>query len=283
MTDVLNPAPEAGNEVVQPEAKQAEAAEAPDSTEGQVEGQPADAEEAAKAEAEAAERSKSALRRDRRKAEDAKRHEREMAAIRQAQEAEAQVQSYKAAAQNIPAPKQSDFADFEQYQAALSAFSTMRMLDARKVQEMEAAAKEAFTERQKIETEQRHAADQSLAALVEEGQRKFADFDAVAKNDNVHITRDMALIMADSDVGADLAYHLGKNPELAAKLAAMQPRQMAFALGNLEAQLSAPKPQTVTSAPPPISPVRPKATATADAENMSYEDYRTARRAGKLR
>lgn len=66
------------------------------------------------------------------------------------------------------------------------------------------------------------------------------------------ITESMAEIVMESDHSAALAYHLGKNPEVAAKIAQLPPLQQARELGRIEAKLSdVPKPPQVSGAPPP--------------------------------
>jgi hypothetical protein len=66
------------------------------------------------------------------------------------------------------------------------------------------------------------------------------------------ITESMAQLVIESDQSAELAYHLGKNPEVAAKIAQLPPLAQAREMGRLEAKLAdKPKPPTVSAAPPP--------------------------------
>ena len=59
----------------------------------------------------------------------------------------------------------------------------------------------------------------------------------------------MTDLILTSDVGADVAYHLGQNRALAAQIAEMNPVEAARAIGRIEASIVAPKPRTETKAP----------------------------------
>jgi len=80
-------------------------------------------------------------------------------------------------------------------------------------------------------------------------------------------TADLMEFIDSSDVGVDLAYHLGKNPELANELEGLSPRAMDRKLmrleDKLEAQINQPKP--ITKAKAPIS----KAKSSATSRNLS--------------
>jgi hypothetical protein len=61
--------------------------------------------------------------------------------------------------------------------------------------------------------------------------------------------------MMTSELGADVAYHLAKNPDEARRIAALEPISQVRELGKLEVKLTptpaAPKPKTATDAPEP--------------------------------
>jgi hypothetical protein len=140
---------------------------------------------------------------------------------------------------------------------------------------------------------QRHRQEQADTAKEAAGQlaveafnyretvarEKFADYDTVARNPNVPITPTMAEIIRDSDVGPDLAYHLGKNLAEAARIAALQPSRQAVELGKLEARITAPK-ALPNRAPAPVQPVSGIAAGgTKDPGKMSFEEYKAWREA----
>lgn len=113
---------------------------------------------------------------------------------------------------------------------------------------------------------------------VSSARAKHADFDAVAFNPEVTITSEMAGFLRQSEQFADLAYHLGKNPDEAEKIAALPPLDQVRALVRLEDRLSAPPPQPkTTKAPPPPPTVSGSSGAGKDPSRMSYEEYKRFR------
>jgi hypothetical protein len=65
------------------------------------------------------------------------------------------------------------------------------------------------------------------------------------------VTQSMAEIVMESDKSADLAYYLGKNPEIAARIAQLPERTQARELGRIEAGLTKPVAPVVSQAPAP--------------------------------
>lgn len=113
-----------------------------------------------------------------------------------------------------------------------------------------------------------------------EARERFADYDAVTRNPNVPITESMAQVIRDSELGPDVAYHLGKNPAEAARIAGLSPIAQAKELGKLEVALSAPKPARKV----PAAPVQPVSAIAAggskDPAQMSIAEYAAWRKAG---
>lgn len=283
MTDELNLAQEASEEVVQTEVEEAEAPEVVESTEGQDESQPAEADDAADKAADAEEKTETITRRERRKANrKAKQEEsrqREAAAVKEAEEAKAQLESIKEAASAIPRPKQSEFTDFDEYQAALSAYKMSQIIDGREQQRLEATAKAHFEKVEAVKVTKQQEDAQNWAAQQVDGREKYTDFDAVVQN--APINQPMAEMIVGSDVGEDVAYFLGKNHDVANQIAALtSPIEIARAMGRLEAQVSAPQAKTTTTAPAPINPVKGSGTPSADPEKMTPDQYRTWRQNG---
>lgn len=80
----------------------------------------------------------------------------------------------------------------------------------------------------------------------------------------------------ESDDGPALAYHLGKNPDLAEKIASLPPIAAARELGRLEAKLAREReqPPVISKAPPPppkIEGVEPA--IERDPDKMSTQDW----------
>jgi len=91
----------------------------------------------------------------------------------------------------------------------------------------------------------------------EDARVKYEDFDQVAYNPNLRITEAMAQTIQSSDIGPELAYHLGTNPKEAERISRLSPLVQARELGKLEAKLAdaPPTPRRVSTAPAPFVPV----------------------------
>lgn len=279
MTDEVKAADEAAPEVVQTEVEQAEAPEAVESTQGQVETQPAN-DEGKKPEPED-KVSASKARRDRRKAENARRKE-EVARI-EAENAKLrqQIDSLKGAS-TTPPPKIEDYDDHDEYVAALSAHKAAELIDQRRVAALEREAEQRTEHQKALHQQQMAEAQQNWAAQVDDAKERYTDFAAVVAAPDVPITPDMADLLKMSDVGADVAYHLGMNKQQAAELAQMPAAELVGAMRMLEqfVAVQTPKPRTQTQAPDPITPVTPKATGHKDPSDMTASEYRAWRESG---
>jgi len=87
------------------------------------------------------------------------------------------------------------------------------------------------------------------AAKVRESK---PDYDSVVNNPNLRITPLMANVIRTREAGAEVAYHLGKNPQEADRISRLPDELQAAELGVLEARLTAaPAPQQRRDAPPP--------------------------------
>lgn len=280
MSEKEQVAQEATPEVVQPEAE-AEVSEETKSTEGQVEDPPAEGE--AEQAAPEDDKSEAQKRRERRKAQIARlREEAAEAKRREADQAERLRRAREAASKNTP-PKESDFQDYNEYLVAMGAYHAARSMDDRSAREIEEAAQTEKARADELSKQEKAELAQSWAEQVSDAKTRYADFAEVAFT--APISDAVAEMVAASDMGADIAYHLGKNPDVAqslTKLAATSPVEAARELGRLEGRISMPKPRTQSSAPDPITPVKPKAAASIDPDKMSMAEYRKARAEGKI-
>ena len=121
----------------------------------------------------------------------------------------------------------------------------------------------------------------------EEVRGKYDDFDQVAYNPQLPITDVMAETIRASEIGPELAYHLGSNPKEAERIARLSPFLQAKEIGKIEAKLASEPPQKkTTSAPEPIRPVsaravNPGVTDTTDprsTQTMSASEWIAAER-----
>ena len=96
----------------------------------------------------------------------------------------------------------------------------------------------------------------------EDARTKYDDFDQVAYNPSLKITTVMAQAIQSSDIGPEVAYHLGTNPKEADRISRLAPLAQAREIGRLEAKLASAPPvvKKVSGAPAPITPVTPRGT-----------------------
>src|SRR5260221_12946246 len=93
----------------------------------------------------------------------------------------------------------------------------------------------------------------------------------------------MAQSIARLDNGPAIAYHLGKNPKEAARIAALPNPMQLIEMGKLSATLAAPKSPEVSRTPKPIKPLGSKASAGPKLiSEMSMDEY-AAQRNAKIR
>ena len=278
MSDESDLAVSAGPETV----SQPEVTEAPKgTTEGQTDGQAA----ADTPEGEDAEKSEAAKRREREKAHKERLRKEADEAKAAAERAEQRRLKIIEAGKSEKPPAESDFSDYAEFVAAKAVWTAEQRATQRQAQEFEAEAQEARKQAEIIEAAERQLVNQSWAEKVNDAKTRYADFDQVALAPDVPITPQIAEMLKHSDKGPDLAYFLGMNKATAAELAALSktsPMQAAWALGRLEASLSAPAPRMTSQTPEPIAPVRGRAQASLNPEKMSMDEYIAARKAGKI-
>ena len=127
----------------------------------------------------------------------------------------------------------------EAYADALAQQKAEQLVQAREYQKQSSQVAEAYHERE------------------EDARNKYDDFDQVAYNPSLRITDVMAQTIQSSEVGPELAYHLGTNPKEADRISRLAPLAQAREIGRLEAKLAAAPPvvKKVSSAPAPFAPV----------------------------
>lgn len=94
------------------------------------------------------------------------------------------------------------------------------------------------------------AAQETFAARVDAVRDAMPDFDQVF-SPNLPISHVAVEYLASSDKGPAIAYHLGKNPADAHRIASLPPVQQAIELARIEARVGMPKGRKPTSAPKP--------------------------------
>jgi hypothetical protein len=141
------------------------------------------------------------------------------------------------------------------------------------------------------QSRQQAEANQLIAGFVERQEafkKATPDYEDVIGEADFEIPNLAQQYLVESDVGPQLAYHLAKNPDVAASLRKLSPRRLLAELGKLEVKLEAPaaaaKPAPtaatngISKAPAPIQPLEAKTTpVTKDPKDMSFAELRAHR------
>lgn len=255
MEEHETPALEAGDDVVE-EVGQVETPSAPE--EEEVEATPESGEDEAP-EDKGEKKSRSQERRARRAA-----HIEHLE--REAEDAKARIERIKRAAGGEE-PKESDFNDVLEYSAAKGAW-----LSSQNAREYDVQS--ATEDVQRLEEQRQREIMEDFTEQCLEARTRYKDFDSVVYRQDLAMTPDMVEIISQSDLGADIAYHLGSNPHIASQIARLPAVKAARQLGIIEAKLSIPQPRRQSSAPAPIAPVKSSASGPKDPEKMSMAEYR---------
>ena len=103
---------------------------------------------------------------------------------------------------------------------------------------------------------------------IAKAEDKYEDFEE--KVGKLDPRNPVVLAIMESDIGADIAYHLGSHVDEAKKIFALSPASAIREIGKLEARLSTPteKPKAPSKAPAPITPL----TGTAPVSSSAPSD-----------
>lgn len=135
-------------------------------------------------------------------------------------------------------PPADQFESPEAYAEALAAKKAEELVQRRDQERQQAEIRDAYHERE------------------EAAREKYDDFEQVAYNRNLRITQVMAETIQASEIGPEVAYHLGLNPKEADRISRLPPLLQAREIGKIEVKLAeGPPAKKATSAPAPIKPV----------------------------
>lgn len=130
-----------------------------------------------------------------------------------------------------------------------------------------------------------HLQKQQVTAKHSEFEKRQQDFiktkpdyaDKVLNNPDLQISKDMARVIRESEIGPQIAFYLAENEELAASIAALDPLIQARELGRIEARLEsqkAPAKSPVSAAPPPVAKLEGSDNEVdKDPDKMSTDDW----------
>ena len=172
-------------------------------------------------------------------------------------------------------PALASFQNYEDYVEALADWKVGQRLKSEK----ENSAKE------RLDAEAKETFD-GFQAQLEKLSGEKEDFDEVmAAADKITLYQIAIDAIKELGNGAEVMYHLAKNPKLAEEMAKLKPLQQVAEIGKIALKLEKPSPQGKprSAAPEPIKPVGgSSATGTGNLTTMAPRDYRRLRESGKL-
>ncbi|UKH48598.1 capsid and scaffold protein [Vibrio phage vB_ValP_FGH] len=172
-------------------------------------------------------------------------------------------------------PVESDYETYDDYLDALDAYDKQQSEESKPEQKEDKA--DTQDEPQSELSDNQKTAMAVIKEAVDSAD-KPEDFEAVALNPEVPITGEMLEALAECEDPTKVMYHLGKNKDLAADIAAGSPAQQARAIAKLDLTVDSkpPKPTKTTQAPDPISPVGGSDAQQKDVSEMSFAEYEEA-------
>jgi hypothetical protein len=192
------------------------------------------------------------------------------------QASQPQQQPAQTQAQATTKPSASQFQTTEDYLEALADWKSDQ-----KLQDWDRKRREETEKREKEERQQKVA--RTFSEREQKARDKYEDYQEVAYGDDNPISELMAKAIYASEMGPDVAYYLGKNPDKALQIAQMpDPSSVALAIGRIEAQIEAaatPPAPAATSTPkaaPTAAPPPPKVLSTSAPTQKKPDDMTTA-------
>lgn len=177
---------------------------------------------------------------------------------------------------DLPKPKWESFETEEAYREAEIEWQAERVFRKKELQRHQTV----------IQQQQRQEKAQ-FESWLKDGTNKYEDFQAVAMKKyeagGPAITLEMDQAIRSDDLGHDIAYYLGKNPEESRRIAAMPPIAQIREIGRLSARLEKetlkPEPRTKTMAPAPTKGVAggSESPGPKDPMKMTWKDFEAMR------
>lgn len=184
------------------------------------------------------------------------------------------------AAERPKRPKVDDFENYEAYDQALDKYvEDLTAWQAKQTLEADRTARQQADDQRKAQ-EATQSKQRTLAEKLIDASQKHSDFAGkLAEFEAEHggVSQTIADTIAESEHGAELAYHLVTHPEEVQRIGALGPLAQARELGKIEASLAGttkppepPKPKTTAASPPPTE-LSGKTTAPEDEAKAALE------------
>lgn len=131
-------------------------------------------------------------------------------------------------------PKESDFSDYEKFAAARDKYEDAILDYGEKVAEYK--VREADKGREQKAKEQEMSS--GWAARVAEAKKTKPDFEEVAFSPDIPMSNAVMHAIVTSELGTEVAYWLGQNPDEAERISALEPVAAIREIGKIESRLT---------------------------------------------
>ncbi len=182
------------------------------------------------------------------------------------------------------APKKPTLDEYATYDDFLGAqdsyYEALTDYKAKKAIEEYEESKTVRKEKEELAAKQREV-EQSWEDKIDSLDETYDDFDEVmGKYKDTLFRNDLIQAIRESDVGPQVQYHLGKNPELLNRLNAktISPFAIYKEITKIESQLSNQKPAVrVSKSSEPITPVKGSSRSSVNLSNLDTDSYMAQR------
>ena len=114
-----------------------------------------------------------------------------------------------------------------------------------------------------------------MEGKIEKGNEKYEDFSEIVLDENLKITEQMIEVVNSSERAEDILYYLGKNPDISADIAKMNPVLATREILRIEAKITAPPlRKKTTNAPEPITPVKTNEIVEKTVQNRTLQEWK---------
>jgi hypothetical protein len=177
-------------------------------------------------------------------------------------------------------PKEADYnGDWTKYQADYAAWKAAKTVSQKFADREQRDAEQRLRERRQEAADEFLERSEQIKAGIPDFDDVIGAFDKSGGKFAPHVVEELM----ESEKGPLLAYTLAKDPNLAAQLNALSPRDAAREIGRLEAKVSLPQPKKQTQAPAPLATVKGGVAPTKSLADLAKSDdasaYAAARRA----
>ena len=164
--------------------------------------------------------------------------------------------------ENLNKPQLTDYKTYDEYNEALTDWKVDQKLKSRD----EEAKKQKEAEKQREATS---TWEKKVDALGDE----YADYEeVVGQYRDYHVNPAITQVLAESDIGPQLAYYLAKNPDKLEEINNKTPYAVAKEMAKIEASLNQPSVK-VSKSPAPIRPVKGSSKSTVSLADVDTDTF----------